>query len=296
MPALVTTLNSRLETATALFEQGRLGAALTAFEELVSLAQERSDRATEIMGRAMAARCLIKRRDVDGAAAHLSAVQLGFDELPIDVDACLHGSQARLAMAQGRADLRAYLRWADEREHAASIIDACMLLAESSPAEEQATWLERAVGEAEASGRIHQAGALALQLGGVLDGLGRGEESVSAYVRAIGHQRSHGSTRGVVSAGWAAGTVLVRLESYPQAREVLEQAVESAEDNDQVRDLLALSLAELARVHEAAGDVVEARRLVIRSLRLGREEDLPSLWPERWRSLIQYGQSLELDV
>lgn len=296
MPALVTTLTARLETASGLFDQGRLGAALTAFEDLVARAQERADRSAEVMARAMAARCLLRRRDNEGAAAHLSAVSLHFDVLPVDVEGCFRGSQARLAVAEGAGDLRAYLSWADERSHAPSLIDACALLARSAEGEERAAWLERAVGEAEASGRIHQAGVLALELGGVLDGLGRGEEAVAAYRRAAAHQASHGDLRGTVSAHWAAGAVLVRLERFPQANEVLDQAVAAARGNDAVRDLLALALAELARVHEAAGDVVEARRLVLEAVRLAREEDLPGLWPERWRSLVQYGRALELDV
>lgn len=296
MPALVTTLTTRLQTATSLFDQGRLGAALTAYETLVSLAQERSDRTTEAMARAMAARCLLRRRDVEGAAAHMRALSIDADRLPLDVEACVVGSRVRLALAEGSADLRAYLQWADEKSHTTSVIDACTLLAEDADGEEKATWLERAVSESEVSGQMLKAGTLALELGGVLDALGRMEESVGAYRRACGHQRSHGSVRGAVSAAWAAGAVLVRLESWPQAREELDQAIELAQDHEDVRDLLALALAELAKVAEAAGDVVDARRLVIRAVALAREQDLPSLWPDRWRALVLYGRSLDLDL
>ena len=157
-------------------------------------------------------------------------------------------------------------------------------------------WLSRAVEEAEAAGRVRQAGMLALELGGILDADGRLEEAARAYGRAFEHQVTHGSPRGAASAAWAKGNVQARIEDDGEARVTLEEAVKRASAAEEARDILALALADLARVHEAAGDVVEARRLVIRAVGIAREEGLPSLWPERWRSLVAYGRSLELEV
>lgn len=302
MKALVTTLTARVEAADALFEHGRLGAAAMAYGDLLDRAQDSSDRAAETIARAMIARCLClgANPDVEEAESHLRAAALYLDEQPIDVRARVRGSQARLTLAgpppHDHEPLLAYLRWADEHGHAPSVVDGCLLLAHASEGEERATWLSRAVDEAEMCGRIAQAGALAMELGGVLDSLGRTEEAVRMYRRALGHQQSHGTPRGVVSAAWAKGAVQSRLEDEAEARDALEFAVQRAEQTEEARDLLALALADLARVVESSGDVVEARRLVIRAVRIAREEDLPSLWPDRWRALVRHGRALELDV
>lgn len=305
--ALVTTLTAQIEAADALYEQGRLGAALTAYRDLLDRAQERSDRAAETVARAMVARCLLVGREpdrhLDEVEQHLEAIALYAEEQPLEVQARVEGTRARTSMARaGRPEdaditpLRAYLDWADEQGHGPSLVDACVLLARAQSGEERATWLSRAVDEAEVAGRIRQAGQLALELGGVLDALDRPEEAVRAYRRAQQHQESHGTPRGVVSAAWAKGSVRSRIEDDAEAREALEEAVKRAEGTEDARDILALALADLARVHESAGDVVEARRLILRAVRIAREEDLPSLWPDRWQALVAYGRRLELDV
>lgn len=302
MKALVTTLTARIEAADALLDQGRLGAATTAWQDLLDKAQDKADRAAETIARAMIARCLLagKEPDAERARVHLRAVEPTLDDQPVDAQARVQGTRARLHLhgppPHDPEPLRDYLRWADEHGHAASVVDACLLLAHASTGEERATWLSRAVDEAEFSGRIGEAGRLALQLGGLLDSLDRPEEAVRAYKRALAHQESHGTPRGIVSAAWAKGAVQARLEDEPDAREALELAVRRAEATEDARDLLALALADLARVVESAGDVVEARRLVLRAVRIAKEEDLPSLWPDRWQALVRHGRALELDV
>jgi len=298
--ALVTTLTAPLEAADSLYDQGRLGAALTAYRDLLDQAQDKADRAAEAIARAMLARCLLLIPE-DGADQqteadhHLQAISPFEHDLPLEAQARIRGTYARMRAGQQSA-LRDYLTWADDHGHGPSVIDACVLLSRSHQGEERATWLSRAVDEAEVVGRLRQAGTLALELGGILDALGRLEESARAYGRALQHQQTHGSPRGAASAAWAKGNVQARIEDDAEAREALEEAVKRAARTDEARDILALALADLARVHEAAGDVVEARRLVIRAVRIAREEGIPSLWPERWSSLVAYGRSLELEV
>ena len=99
-----------------------------------------------------------------------------------------------------------------------------------------------------------------------------------------------------VAACWACGTTAIRLEDWPYARQLLEEAVRLGAESDEIGEVVALALLDLARVHEAAGDVVEARRLVIRAASKGREHGLPSYAPRRWRDLVDYGRNLELEL
>jgi tetratricopeptide (TPR) repeat protein len=297
VPALVTTLNARLEAAVALHELGRFGAALAAFEDLIGRAQERRDRPVEVVGRSMAARCLLRRRDVDGAREHLQAAGELVDPVNVDAHAAYRGALARLAVAESQLEeLRNYLDWAERHAHAASVVDACRLLARHSEGEDQAVWLERGEQEADAAGLQADLGSLCTELGAALDQLGRADEALAAYERALGHHRRSGSPRQLVGACWAAGATAIQLEDWPLARQHLEEAVQLGGEVEEAFDLLALALGDLARVHEAAGDVVEARHLVLRSVKIARDQDLPSLWPTRWQSLVQLGRSLELDV
>ena len=79
-------------------------------------------------------------------------------------------------------------------------------------------------------------------------------------------------------------------------RSLLDTAVAVAEQAGGCEDLIALALADLAVIHEASGDVVEARRMVLRAMNLAKEADLPHLWPARWSSILRYARRLELDV
>ena len=297
MPALVTTLNARLESAQALHESGRFGAALAAFEDLVGLAQERGDRPVEVVGRSMAARCLLRRRDAEGARQHLQAAGGLVDPVHLDAHASYRSALARLAVAEADIDaLRSYLEWADNHAHAPSNVDACRLLAQQLHGEERATWLERGEQEAEAAGLTAELGALRTELAAALEQVERIDEALAAYERALVAHRNGGSPRQVIGACWAVGATAVGLEDWPLARTRLEEAVQLGADAEEAFDLLALALGDLARVHEAAGDVVEARHLVLRAVKLARDQDLASLWPARWQGLVAFGRALELDV
>ena len=98
-----------------------------------------------------------------------------------------------------------------------------------------------------------------------------------------------------MGAGWAVGATAVRLEDWPLARQKLEAAITLAETEDSCQDLLAFALADLAKACEAAGDVIEARRLVLRAMTVAREQDIHRFFPERWQVIVSYARSLELD-
>lgn len=301
MPALVTTLIVRLEAADVLHAVGRFGSALTSYEDLIERAQERSDRPVEAAARSMAARCLLARGDLDGARAHLDAVSaLGArDDVP--VEARRQAAAARLALhdpdpSVAEVALAGYVRWADERDHAPSLIDACGLCASRADGFERATWLERAAHEATAAGLSREIGRLFTDLGACLDGLGRLDDALVAYERALRGHAETGTVRQQVGGRWAAGEAALRLEDFPLAQEHLEAAIRLAETSDDALDLLALALADAARVYEAAGDVVEARHAVLRALRVAREQDLAELWPGRFGALLDLARALDLDV
>jgi tetratricopeptide (TPR) repeat protein len=301
LPALVTTLLARLEAADALHAAGRFGSALTAYEDLIERAQERGDRAVEAAARSMAARCLLARGDLEGGRAHLQAAGELADVDDASAHARRHAARVRLAahdpdlVAVDHA-LQAYLWWADEHDHPAALVDACTLAAGRASGAERATWLERAAHEAAAANLHAEVGRLFTDLGACLDGLGRLEDALEAYERALRQHEATGTVRQRVGSRWAAGEACLRLDDPASAQSHLEAAVRLAEASDDALDLLALALADLARVHEAAGDVVEARHTILRAARVGREQDLADLWPARWVGLVAFARTLDLDV
>lgn len=299
MRALVTTLRTVLVQADVHFEAGRVPQARTGFEDLLERAQERTDRPMEVIARAMLARCHLKRRDPEAARTELDLAEHLVDPEHLESHGRYRAARARLAIEGGapsatREELRAYLRWAEDAGAAALVVDAALLLAAHD--EDPEPWLERAIDHALGTGVDKPLGHAYASLAALLDERERHEEALEAYQQALQWHRRAGSPRQVVAAGWAAGSVACRLEDHPLARTLLEDAVKGAEEAEDCGDLLALALADLAVVYEAAGDVIEARRLLIRSSALAREQDLPRFWPERWRSLVAHGKRLELDL
>ena len=299
MPALVTTLQSVLTRADAYFEEGRHARARAAYERLLERAQERADRPMEVVARAMLARCHLLRRDPEAARGELDQAEAFLDPAHLASTRRLQAARARVGLAAAApsevgAQLRAYLTWAEGEGAHAEVIDACMLLADHDADPER--WLQRAI----AHGLEHEfdapLGRVYSALAGRLEQEGRLERALEAYQQALHHHRCGGGTRQVVAVSWAAGAVACGLEDHPLARALLEEAVQEAEGADDCEDFLALALADLAEVHEAAGDVVEARRLVLRSSGLARAQDLPRAWPERWRRLLAHARRLELEI
>jgi tetratricopeptide (TPR) repeat protein len=292
---LTTTLHRVLESADHNFEAGRTPAARAAYEDLLERAQARTDHPMEVIARAMLARCHLTRKDLDAAHEQIDRAQRLLDSGHAASVARWHAAAARVAIDAGRSDAaRAYLGWAEARDRWADAIDACELLAVSGAAD-RAVWLQRAVD----LGVEHEVDA---PLGRLYAGLatfaeadGRVDEALDLWQSAYGaYQKSGAATRLIVGAGWAVGVLAVRTEDWPLAQRHLDRVVTLAEAADDCGDLLSLSLAELARIHEASGDVIEARRVLLRAIGVARSHDLAGMWPERWRDVERHARALEV--
>ncbi len=296
---LVPTLARVLEQADALFDARRLPQARRAYEHLVQRAQEHSDRATEVCARAMLARCQLAVRDVEGARAQLLDAGRWADPEHVDAFARYRGVLARLSIEDGprevtHTELRAYLQWAEDARRGVEILDACMLLAEQTSPADRVDWLRRGIEQSELLGSDPGLGRAWTHLAAALDELGQTPQALEAYQQALRWHRDHDAGRPLVSTAWAVGALACRIEEWPLGRTVLEQALDLAANREDCDDLVPLILADLARVYEAAGDVIEARRLMIRALSTGREQHLDAVWPERWQALFTDAQRLEV--
>lgn len=304
---LATTLRSQVDHADALLASGRLAAARGAFEALVERAQERLDRETEAIAWAGLARCYLKRREPDAAQSELRKAEARLESPTGEAASRVWAVRARLALAEGEAaeTLRRYLTWSEGAASWPAAVDACELLAGTandglardgrapSP-DERVHWMQRALDIVDEHGPVEAQGRLLGELAAALEALGQLEEALDAWESALRAHTRHGTPRQVISAAWASGTLSVRLGEWPTGQQRLEQAIAGASAADDCGDLMALSLAELARVHEASGDVVEARRTLLRALALAREHDLADLWPARWDEMLAQARTLEL--
>jgi len=306
MSVLVTTLRSVLAGADEHLVHGRIGPSLRAYEDLLERSQARTDRAMEVVARSMMARCLLRSRDIDGAREQLQSAARLLDPLHLESHARYRRSLCRLAIEEGlpntvRSELRDYLEWSESVQSHPEVLDACLLLARTSSPEERIDWLQRGIDHA-LNFEVHdELGGAYNELAAALDQAGSHADALEAYQQSLTWHRHSldrgrlGAGRGVVGAGWAVGALANRLEEWPLARARLEEALALAETLDNVSDLCGLITAELAIVHEAAGDVVEARRLCISALKLAREHAMEAVWPERWLSLCEHARRLDLD-
>jgi tetratricopeptide (TPR) repeat protein len=312
MSSLVPTLASFLVQADRLFGEGRIVQARRAFEELVERAQERVDRVTEGIARVMLARCLLKLRDIEGAREQLLHAARLADPAHIDAHARYRAALVRLAVEEGppelaRREVHEYLTWAGEAHRPVEVLDACLLLAPLCEPEERVQWLERGIelarnldaAQEDAGAPPPQSpreyGRVYAELAAALEHLDLPEQALEAYQRALSHHRDQGRTRDAVAVGWAVGALACRTEDWPLARTALEDCLALAAMVDHCEDLVALALADLATVYEEAGDVIEARRLLLKALSRGKEQDLPTVWPERWEQLLAHARRLDLD-
>ena len=300
MAALVPTLRSLLAQADALFAEGRVPAARRAYEELVQRAQEKPDRLTEAMARAMLARCLLKLEGPDAARAQLELAERTADARDVETRARLLSARVRLQVEEGppreaRGALREYLAFAEDERLGDVILDACLLLAVGAPPKERAEWLDRGIVQAVELGADALLGRACGELAHALDQLEQGDAALEAYQQSLRWHRQRGRGRETVAAGWAVGALACRLEEWPLARSALEEAVAVGERLTDCEDLVALALADLASVYEAAGDVIEARRILLRALARGREQQLGAQWPDRWDAIRRHARRLELE-
>ncbi len=174
------------------------------------------------------------------------------------------------------------------------MIDACQLIAHEVELDERVRWLQRGVEHAHEAELTASLGQLYTDLGAARDLLDEPEVALESYTRALEWNRAHGAPRSVVGSLWAVGAAACRVEDWPLARTRLEEALQVADGRDDSDDLVGFALAELARVNEAAGDVIEARRLLLRSLAIAREQQLEALWPRRWAALTEFASRLEV--
>ena len=296
MSVLVTTLRKHLEAADRAFADGRLAGARGAYADLLERAQDRADPSMEVCARAMLALCHLRVRDHAAAVALMSDAEWRLEAASVSALARWHRARVRVELEGGAEPiplLRAYLDWAEGCESSDAVLDACLLLADAHPLEERVDWLERGLDHAD--GAPPEALAhVCMQLGAVLDQLGQPAAALEAYEQALTCHGGVGS-RGGVGAAWAAGEMACRLEDWPLARQHLEAALAVAERSDAVSDLEPLVLGDLATVYQAAGDVVEARRLILRALRRAREQELQVFAPQQHARLRAVARALELE-
>jgi tetratricopeptide (TPR) repeat protein len=300
MPQLVPTLAALVSQADQAFHDGRIPAARRAFEDLVQRAQEKRDRPTEVVARSMLARCLLKMQQRDEARRGLELAGRVADPTHTPAFGRYRAAVARLALEEGppgaaRDELLAYLAWAEDARAIESVLDAAALLGAVVEPQERVERVERAI---ELVRDLDPGADLAyafMEWAAALDALGQTEAALDAWQQALRSHKEHRRTRPTVTAGWAAGAAACRTEDWPLARTLLEEAVALGERQPDCGDLVALALGDLSLVYEAAGDVIEARRLLLRALRSGREHHLASAWPERWAALHSQAERLEID-
>ena len=299
MTHLATTLLSALTHADQLFEAGRLTAAQAAYEEVLERAQERLDRSTEIEARAGLAHTLLRRQDLEGARAAADRASERLAGGTVECHTRLRSVRARIALAEGsleraRVELVELFEWARQQGRPALAMEACALLSTVHVRDERIRWLQRAV-DIGVTEECEELGCAYRDLAVVFEAEGRWQEALDAWQEALQAFRRLGTTRQVRMAEWAVGALGCRLEDWPLAQARLEEVIRQADAEEETVDLLALALADLARVHEAAGDVIEARRVLLRAMAMAREHDLPRIWPERWRGMLEQANRLELD-
>lgn len=299
MRALVTTLRTRLSEAESLLSAGRFAAARAAFETLVEHAQEKADRPIEVIARASLARIHVRRRDTEAARTELAEAKRVLDAEHLESAARYRSARVRLIVLEGdalvfRRELQEYLYWAEERRLPTQAVDACLLLAEHSDPGERIDWLERGIDLAVEHGVHRPLGRAYNELATALDAAGRMDRALEAYQQALAWNRRVGEPRQVVASAWAVGATAVRLAHHPLAQEHLEEASRLAGDRDDCDDLLALTLGDLALVYDASGDPIEARRALIKALKIAQEQELGTIWPARWDRMQRQAEQLGL--
>jgi len=299
MASLVPTLHTHLRRADDLWSSGRAKQARQAFEDLLQAAQERGDRAMEVVARSMLARMALRLHALDDAREMLASAGRVADPHHLDAYRRYRAALARLAVEEGpvpvaREEVARYLRWADETRQGPEVLDACLLLADLVSAGERIAWLQRGIEQARALGAEERLGDAYTVLAAALEQDEQPAEAMEAYAEAYRWHRAHGAPRAVVASAWAVGATALRLEDWARARDALQTARRGAEAVDDCDDLLALLLADLATVEAEAGDVVEARRLLLVALERGEQQGLGALWPDRWEAVRRQARKLEV--
>lgn len=298
MRSLVPTLSRALAQADALFVEGQFPAARKQYAALMERAQDKLDRSTEAIARAMLAWCALKSRDFETAEDVLSRVDPLLQNGTMDAESRVRRVRIRLiAELEDRRSAqqacRDFLGWAEQHQRAEDALDACMLLASWSEVEERVSWLERGLERSEGAPPAMAARGYT-ELGTALDQLDQPDDALRAYANALELYRSLGRSRALVAAEWAVGSSATRLEDWPLAQLRLEAALKSAGGRDDCSDLEVWIRGDLANVYESSGDVIEARRQILKALQYAEEQELGQLWPERYAVLRAQARLLEV--
>ena len=274
-------------------------------DNLLDLAQQKTDRGAEVIARSMLAWCALKTRDLDAAQDQLQLAGAQLDPGHLVAHARYRRVWVRWVLDTREADtskqeLLEYLRWAEAHHRGAEALDACLLLARASDVADRVGWLERGIDLAVVGGDSPDLGVAYTELATCLDQLDRPDDALAAYEQALSwHQRAAVSDsdvglRAVVGAAWAVGAAAGRNEEWDRSRDQLEWALAKGASQTDCMDLQAWIRADLALAYEAAGDVVGARHQIVRALQLAKEQDLASLWPDRHASLVAHARRLEV--
>ncbi len=298
MHQLAVIQTQKLREADAAFHAGWLPRARTMYEHLLDHAQAQGDHALEAASRAMLARCLMRRRDPDLAEEQLRCAREVAHGVPADVEARLRAVEVRFHAVDTHGPalanrMREYYDWGVEHDEGAAF-DAAGLLAEHATGDERVDWYQRALEHGRTAGLTARLGGLCHALAATLEGQDRLVEAMDAYGTALELHDQLGDRRQVVASRWAIGALAARTEDWITAQESLQAAVDTASQGMDCEDLLALALADLAGVHQEWGDDIEARRLLLQGLAIGREIALAQIWPERWDSMLKHAQRLEV--
>ncbi|MFT6162210.1 MAG: tetratricopeptide (TPR) repeat protein [Myxococcota bacterium] len=268
------------------------------YEHLVDHALAQGDRSLEAASRAMLARCLMRRRDNESAEEQLRCARAASVGAPPAVEARLRAVDVRFQAidTHGPAlanQMREYYEWGVAHDEGAAF-DAAGLLAEQATGDERVDWYRRALDHGRTAGLTARLGTLCHALAATLEGEDRLAEAMDAYKSALELHEHLGDRRQVVASRWAIGALAARDEDWITAQESLQAAVDTGSQGMDCEDLLALALADLAGVHQQWGDDIEARRLLLQGLAIGREIGLAQIWPERWDSMLKHAEQLEL--
>ena len=304
MSLLTTTLTTLLARADEQFRAGKISLARAQYADLLERAQDKSDRPTEVVVRAMLAWCALRANDLELASDLLQAASRFIDPEHLDAYGRYRRVLVRLALERDAADvaeseMRDYLQWAEHHGRFDEALDACMMLARTSENEDRIDWLQRGIDGAGEDDPWDQLAPVFNALGAALDLDGQLDGAVDAYTQALNARLrrveagQHVDPRQLIAARWAVGSVSCRAEDWPLARTELERALAETERHDLARDIVPWVLSDLAHVYEAAGDVVEARRLVIRALSEAHEQSAESMWPARYSSLRAQAEHLQ---
>jgi tetratricopeptide (TPR) repeat protein len=193
---------------------------------------------------------------------------------------------------KGRSALLAYHAWAVGASDAHAAIDACRLLGALGPADDRVDWLERAVDHAQ--GDDAEGVGLYRDLAAALDVLDRPDEALEAAEKALEAAQRTGEVRAIVASAWGAGALAMRLDAPDTARRHLDEAIAGATGRDDCEDLLGFALADRAELEADSGDVPEARRLMVRALRIAGDLDFASAAPVQWAQISGLARRLEL--